>query len=335
MSRVAVFKTVPFKRDSENIVWFNSRESQQDYFASLGGKSSFSALFALFPETNFIPMTDTLARIVIDSNDIGGILLDSLNYQYIIVEWTYNGITKYLYYFITDVKSKNIRTYEYSLELDIFNTYLRGVDWDLPLTLYIDRAHLLRYNYVNNELQPFFRDYWYNSEGLNPPTYFTGSERLHNSNNLWLYIIVKTALPNYTIDGITEQGSVKNNAFGWSNYRDLLDEYVSKSPYAIVWLPLSGSLKFSNGGDLTGIYGSTILYANAQQYLSPNVVGVFVSDNEPKDFTDNAVYTESNGTYTVTLSGDCKALYKELDGKIYPIGVCCLNYKFKRKTYDI
>lgn len=342
MSRVAILKTVPFKREQENIIGFSSRSAQQQYFADLADKSSFDELFVGIGERNFLPSTDTIATLRIDlkSYPTPFNTIEALNCQYAIVNYEYasgssNWGSGYLFYFITYAKSVNMNTIEYTLELDVFNTYLRGIDWDLPLTLYIDRAHLLRYNYVNNELQTFFRDYWYNSEGLNPPTYFTGSERLYNSHNLWLYIIVKTALPNYTIDGITEQGSVKNYAFGWSNYRDLLDEYVSKSPYAIVWLPLSGSLKFSNGGDLTGIYDSTILYANAQQYLSPNVVGVFVSDNEPKDFTDDAVYTENNGTYTVTLSGDCKAFYKELDGKIYPIGVCCLNYKFKRKTYNV
>lgn len=341
MSRVAILKTVPFKREQENIIGFTSRSAQRQYFADLAGKSTFDELFIGIGERNFLPSTDTLATLRIDlkSYPIPFNTIEALNCQYAIVNYEYalgssNWGSGYLFYFITQAKSINMNTVEYSLELDVFNTYLRGEDWDLPLTLYVERAHLLRYNYVNNELQPFFRDYWYNSEGVQPPTYLKNSSRLFAPKNLWLYIIVKTSLPGYSIEGITEQGSIKANAFGYTNYKDLLNNYVAKSPYAIVWFPLSGTIKFDNGGDLTGSYGSTLIYAYAQEYLSPNIVGVFVSEIEPKEFTDDAVYTESRGVYTITLGSDCKAFYKELNGKNYVLGVSCFNYNFKRLSYE-
>lgn len=139
-------------------------------------------------------MTDTLARIVIDSNDIGGILLDSLNYQYIIVEWTYNGITKYLYYFITDIRSKNIRTYEYSLELDIFNTYLFGIDWDLDNGIFnVERAHIRRYLYIDNKLEYYTTNFNYLFVDDIEPDKISAKESisLDTINRTFYYAIIK------------------------------------------------------------------------------------------------------------------------------------------------
>lgn len=295
MSRVAVFKTVPFKRDSENVVWFNSRESQQDYFASLGGKSSFSALFASFPETNFIPMTDTLARIVIDSNDIGGILLDSLNYQYIIVEWTYNGITKYLYYFITDVKSKNIRTYEYSLELDIFNTYLRGVDWDLPNVIPVERTHISRYTYYDNTLLYNQNKYALNSD-FNPPPKKVRTVRrinvsdidINNKQPTWAYVIIKTNNGEVPFS-VTHDNSLDDNKIFYSSYVNNRERLEYYSPYLVIVFLLNGENYYKYEGQSYHLHGRTI-YGLIQENLSAYIVNIFTSRLQPKQLA-NCSYT--------------------------------------------
>ena len=293
MSRVAVFKTVPFKRDSENVVWFNSRESQQNYFASLGGKSSFSALFASFPETNFIPMTDTLARIVIDSNDIGGILLDSLNYQYIIVEWAYNGITKYLYYFITDIRSKNIRTYEYSLELDIFNTYLFGVDWDLDNGIFnVERAHIRRYLYIDNKLEYYTTNFNYLFVDDIEPDKISAKESitLDSENEGFYYAIIKGNISSGKTDWGCElyigEGSVATTSTDMGlllgrnvNNRNMTETAI---PYIVLMFSSHNSSNSTKGS--TDISASTI-HRNIIAKFGENLITIIKSNINPSNFS--------------------------------------------------
>lgn len=350
MSRVAILKTVPFKREQENIIGFSSRSAQQQYFADLAGKSSFDELFVGIGERNFLPSTDTIATLRIDlkSYPTPFNTIEALNCQYAIVNYEYasgssNWGSGYLFYFITYAKSVNMNTIEYTLELDVFNTYLRGIDWDLPLTLYIDRAHLLRYNYVNNELQPFFRDYWYNSEGIQPPTYIKKSTDINYGTTLytpiyWIYMIVKTSVPGYNIDNVSMQGSErKDQATGHTIYHDDLNATAIYSPYVVLWLPLSATIMFKgNNNGLPSSVSSVSAFRYAQEYLSPNIVGVFVSEIEPKNLGLPAdyEYTTTTSYVTVNISDSTKVVFKNVDNKINVVGLMSYNIYLNETNFN-
>ena len=91
MSRAAILKTVPFKREQENIIGFTSKAQQQEYFANLAGKSTFDELFIGIGERNFLPSTDTLATLRIDlkSYPTPFNTIEALNCQYAIVNYEY------------------------------------------------------------------------------------------------------------------------------------------------------------------------------------------------------------------------------------------------------
>ena len=322
MSKIALFSWVPFKRNYENIIKFNSVSDQQNYFAQLGDKATFEQLFTYFPDRNFLPQTDTTAILRIDvrkDNTRSPLMttIEALNMQYVIVNYDYNftptdlywGVG-YLYYFITYAKSINVNTVEYGLELDVFNTYLRGVDWDLPNVVPTERTHVTRYTLSNNNLEYNNTPYAYNKE-KDLPRYdaqnksfstFTYNEDT-GQRPMWCVVVLKTndgKLP-APFGTVNQQGNADPPETIYNSiYRDNIISYplntynIIHSPFVYLVFLQNGTNTFTFEAGNISVKGSE-LYDAIQKYLSPNIVNIFSIDLNPS--------TVFGMTYELNMNG--------------------------------
>lgn len=294
MSRVAILKTVPFKREQENIIGFTTKQQQQEYFANLAGKSTFDELFIGIGERNFLPSTDTLATLRIDlkSYPTPFNTIEALNCQYAIVNYEYasgssNWGSGYLFYFITYAKSVNMNTIEYTLELDVFNTYLRGVDWDYDSGLYdVDRCHIRRYLYIDDKLEPYYDmlKYMY-VDDINPPiSVVTDSLKLSGSSTGFYYAVIKPNVTEKSISWDFKRYIGETTTEGNIDFSIMLGQEgveATRVPYAILMFA-SNNVSAVNG---TNIKAQDI-HKNIISIFGSNLVTIFKSDLPPQSFTD-------------------------------------------------
>ena len=311
MSRIALFQTVPFKRNNENIIKFDSKEEQLLYFAALGGKSNFNDLFVDFPDRNFLPLTETTATLRIDvrvdnTRTPALTTMEALNMQYVIINYNYsNGQplpswgVGLLYYFITHAKTINVNTVEYSLELDVFNTYLRGVDWDLPNVVPVDRAHVSRYTFQDGNVVFNNTPYAYNKSGEMPRydaerqtfSTFTYNEDT-GQRPIWCVVVLKTnegKLPDI-FTTINQQGdSAPSTTIYNSRYfenvianQQPLQFNSIYSPFVYLVFLQNGTNTFTFDSGNVSVSGRDI-YGEIQQWLSSNIVNIFNIELDPSD----------------------------------------------------
>ena len=297
MSRVAILKTVPFKREQENIIGYSSKVEQYDYFARLGGVSKFADLFKESREINFIPKTDTTSTLNVDIRGIfeySNNTLVALNCQYVIVgidyrdpEYPITVSTEYYFYFITNSRTINVNTVQYDLELDVFNTFVRGVDWDLPNNIPVDTTHLKRYTY-DNGLVYNNSPYALNSDFGALPTYTKEIkqsiiEDFYENKPLWIYVILKTnesRIPEIIVYNNTEMedGGDQSKTV---TYTDNFTGIKYYSPYSVLFFLANGNNIFHiKGHDITA--SGKDIYMSIQESLSAYIVNIITSRFPPK-----------------------------------------------------
>lgn len=354
MSRVAILKTVPFKREQENIIGFSSRSAQRQYFADLAGKSSFDELFVGIGERNFLPSTDTIATLRIDLKSYPNPFntIEALNCQYAIVNYEYssgssNWGSGYLFYFITQAKSINMNTVEYSLELDVFNTYLRGIDWDLPNSLNVERTHIKRYTYSNYEPKIYQENlkYMLLGEGLNPSLY-PYEVASSTATDLYCYIIVKGNVTegkmkfnNMYVRGGTVSPRETPTSY-WEGTRATGFNELYSVPYAIVAFKYVDSLKFIDEGQ-TYTAGPNSIISRAISAWSSDIVGIYLSTLDFTSINGGVIHGSDGSTFQIYGTSTNQYDYARLiftsssfsDNTI--VGVGLWGLMFNNSTYNI
>lgn len=125
-SEVRLIKNVPFSNNYRNVILFNSKEAQENYFKSLPSLIKDDFKYQRNNGTLMYPSDrDTV-----------------LQYNYLMFKnKAYSD--KYFYAFITNVSYVNPNTCEISFELDVFQSWFLDVSFQ---PTYIERQHCRRWN---------------------------------------------------------------------------------------------------------------------------------------------------------------------------------------------
>lgn len=135
----AVPITTPLNNRYENVIRFFTKEERNEYFTGLNGgidpRQSGNTPFN-FDFGDMINAGITLRFIGSEYEAL------SKNYLIIYLDNQQSGKDEF-YYFITNAKILNKNTVAYTLELDIFTTYLYAEDWNLYC--YVEKGHTDRF----------------------------------------------------------------------------------------------------------------------------------------------------------------------------------------------
>lgn len=135
-------KNVPWDNSYKNIPRFKSRGEQENYFNLL---TNNSFIFSAIEESNFTFGDGLYADVKVDFSNIYLDCQQALQCNYLVVE---HNDAQY-FYFILKAQLLNKNVALYALELDIFNTYLLGVDYTME-NIYFKKAHCDRFMLTKN-----------------------------------------------------------------------------------------------------------------------------------------------------------------------------------------
>ena len=207
MAKITLYQNYPFDNSYKDTRLFNNLNEQRSFFANLTPQIvvenvTFSYGSLLRTRFNYDFSNDS-----IDSS--------LMNYNYLSVENEENVNDRVLYYFIVETYHYDSGNVEFTLELDVLQTYLIDLQFDKCL---IKRAHLDRYidngdgtvSFKSDKNSPFFKaeplqyksqylvnryELWQYDNTIVDPT-FSNSQQdilqtLHNKNvNGYVYIFV-------------------------------------------------------------------------------------------------------------------------------------------------
>lgn len=193
---------VPFDRSYMNVIRFNSRADQQEYFG-------VSTLFASAPSCNLKAGTLLNAQITVEAAAYN--LQPMMNYNYCIVKDNTEGATfPYLYYFVLAIRHVSGAVLQVDVELDVMQTYYIDLTFSDCI---IRRAHLNRWKNAPNHTVTMNNDPdspMLNSDGVSLPKRLISRQKITplfdyntksalnewckaDTESLWAYVFVDPA----------------------------------------------------------------------------------------------------------------------------------------------
>lgn len=284
-SEVRLIKNVPFSNNYRNVILFNSKEAQENYFKSLPSLIKDDFKYQRNNGTLMYPSDrDTV-----------------LQYNYLMFKnKAYSD--KYFYAFITNVSYVNPSTCEISFELDVFQSWFLDVSFQ---PTYIERQHCRRWNsdgtpVINTvpESLEFGSEYITKSiTGVNSTGKDDTSTTISSTVVRWCVLVV-------AVDGEIVWGESENQR--WSDF-SVFGNNVNEVMYFVSPIQvkvgsknnLIDNLFQSDSVALRGVdgLGRILECFRYGSLLSKKLVSAYITDELPIDYS---ISFNSNNVLTIT-----------------------------------
>lgn len=316
----AVLTNVKFDIDCRNVLYFENREAQENYF-------SVASLFSSAQSINFNAgslIETTIIYQVQENESINDIL--SKNYC-IIKDNNENATLKYYYYFIKNIMQDSGNQVKVWLELDIFQTYFIDIEFS---DCEILKAHLNRFIdngdgtvsfngetnsslFENEELKNFPKrlkkreTYVLTSDriggGLVPSEISSSTLEIMDNNFItWVYVYLNKSVLNVEFSGTGFPTNAKV-------FREQVNEDYMIMPYVLLAFPLmKTSSKFyidmQRRFQLTYTWDFRSFLANVIPQIQSYILDIRLSQTAPfpnMNYFDQYIFKGSTESETITI----------------------------------
>jgi len=283
MSYQVALTQVAFNRNYENVMRFDTREQQQQFFG-------VDTLFANAQNVNLLK--GNFFNLEIPWKVSGDDLREMESYNYCIIRETVGVTYRYYYYFITNMRYDQSNQFILSLELDVINTYYIDAIFSDGL---INRAHLNRWK-------------WWVENGST-----VGVEFNNDPDSLMLIPDSVTPLSKYCesrekayfpIYGLSDEVNdwIKGNIAGWE-YIFLRKDGPHNSKYKV----------YDRNGNLTEVNLTSPYYTNGlDEVQEVNAEAFYTYLCRPIYQNGNYMYTQANG-HKIIIGDSGDGHYSEED----------------------